>query len=518
MKLIDTGHPLRIAVEDYSYGIDELFYQDATNSGIRAIIEDGVEDGDEAIDIYLIPTFNGESVQDVLSRYFPNETDEDGNLISIWSSELRADEPEWCDQPATLGSIVWCRHSVSAADWWNIYTSGLGDGTKDLKDTVATKGSTVLLRINRDSDSDGYSDRSELKLATDPDSPTSHPNPMLIAGVHPIQIQADVTSTLTVMNIGRYEAYGVEAVVIAPDESISITNNVVGGGGHVRALKQVIVGSKIALQSPLLGSWSQQDHAHPAIAGYYSGQTDRNYTLTVNCSNPGGCQVGTGTWNLAWDDGKGLSGTINFGAGYDSPLFLNLGSHGVTLSMYTGKVFNGETFEVSALTPRDTFQYHINYEPHAEPIVVVSYNDPQGNHRFVTPVNLPSPTTDLVPYATEMLGGIGVDLSTSQPVTMGQNTTSLVVSNPTTKTIVNSHLFLEFVDVTGTVASEVPITVTLNPGPTVVPVSWNTGALAPHTQWTRIIQCLSFGRTTKAISSIQGVDCYRVSRLTRSPA
>ena len=46
---------------------------------------------------------------------------------------------------------------------------------------------------------------------------------------------------------------------------------------------------------------------------------------------------------------------------------------------------NGESFTVNAFTPRDTFQYTINREPYTTPIVIVSYNDPQGNHRFVVP-------------------------------------------------------------------------------------------------------------------------------------
>ena len=33
MKAIDLGGPIRIVVEDFTYGIDELFYQDAANAG-----------------------------------------------------------------------------------------------------------------------------------------------------------------------------------------------------------------------------------------------------------------------------------------------------------------------------------------------------------------------------------------------------------------------------------------------------------------------------------------------------
>ena len=47
MKQMDNGGKLRIVVEDYSYGADELFYQNAINGGMTVYIEDGVEDGDE---------------------------------------------------------------------------------------------------------------------------------------------------------------------------------------------------------------------------------------------------------------------------------------------------------------------------------------------------------------------------------------------------------------------------------------------------------------------------------------
>jgi hypothetical protein len=137
-----------------------------------------------------------------------------------------------------------------------------------------------------------------------------------------------VTATLSLLNTGLYDAYGVEAVMIAPDDSVSITNNTVGGSGRVRAQKQVIVGSRILLQSPLPPQWRQPGHAVPAVGGYYTGQADRTYTFTVQCSNPGGCDVGAGSWSLAWSDGAGASGNLNFGAGYASPTFQNVGRWG----------------------------------------------------------------------------------------------------------------------------------------------------------------------------------------------
>jgi len=70
MKAIDLGGTLRVVVEDYTYGIDELFYQDAANAGVLIAIEDGTDDGNEAIDTYLLPTWGTEMVLDVMRRYF----------------------------------------------------------------------------------------------------------------------------------------------------------------------------------------------------------------------------------------------------------------------------------------------------------------------------------------------------------------------------------------------------------------------------------------------------------------
>ena len=43
----------------------------------------GTDDGDESIDTYLIPTWGQETVLNVLARYFPHETDADGNMRAM---------------------------------------------------------------------------------------------------------------------------------------------------------------------------------------------------------------------------------------------------------------------------------------------------------------------------------------------------------------------------------------------------------------------------------------------------
>lgn len=285
MKAIDLGGSLRIVVEDYSYSSDEFFYQRALQSGVLFALEDGASDGSELIDSYLIPVWRpGETILDVLARYFPHKTDADGNLLAIWTPEYRTDNPSWCQEgwrPTDYPSkVLWCKHTLSTAEWWNVYTDGLGDGSEGFQDTQAVPGATALFRFNQDTDLDGFSDRSEISLGTDPKDASSAPRPELLGGLHSIRAGSKVTSTLSLLNRGVYDAYGVEAVMVAPDDSITIDNNTVGGSGRVRALKQVIVGSRIALPTPLPAPWLQANHAVPAAAGYFTGAADVAFTFT----------------------------------------------------------------------------------------------------------------------------------------------------------------------------------------------------------------------------------------------
>ncbi|WP_423226410.1 CARDB domain-containing protein [Candidatus Amarolinea aalborgensis] len=487
MAAIDQGEAVRFVIEDYSLGQDDYYADDAVGDNVQVAIEDGIADGDEDIDNYLIPTWDDETVLDILARYFPHTTDANGMMVAIWTPEYRPDTPGWCDEPQVVGTgsqrTLWCKHALSTADWWNVYTNGMGDGSEGFQDTPASPGSAALFRFNQDSDLDGYSDRSEERLGTDPSDPADIPQPELLAGVHSTRTGNHVVSTLSLLNTGLYDAYGVEAVMIAPNNTITVTNNTVGGSGRVRAQNQVIVGSRILPQSPLPQAWQGSSHAKPAIGGYYAGTVDRTYTFTVQCSNPGGCSVGNATWTLAWNDGAGAAGSLNFGAGYASPTLLSVGALGVKLGLLTGTVANGESFTVQANTPRDTFQYDILQEPYTPPVVLVSYNDPQGNHRLVVPpaaMALSTPSADLLPFSGQMLPDPGVEIVTTGAFAAGANTTNLQVVNPTETTLTDAHLFLEFVNISGTVASEVATTVSsLPPGPSVVPVAWDTANFDP---------------------------------------
>jgi len=483
MKQIDLGGTIRIELEDFSFGADELFYNNAVNGNVQLAIEDGVEDGDESIDRFLIPAYAGDTVTDILGRYFPHAVDAEGGLVAIWTPEYRQDVPAWCAVPRVVGAganqTVWCKHALTTADWWNIYTNNLGDGTMPLQETSAVAGATALFRFNADSDLDGYSDRSEVRLDTDPYDAGSYPQPELLAGVHSIRNGNNVISTLSLLNTGLYDAYGVEAVMIAPDDSITIANNTVGGSGRVRTGKEVVVGSRIL--SPVFTSTTWQGTAKPLSAGYYLGVTDKIYAFSVSCSLPAGCQVGSDAFSLIWNDGSG-SNTLIIPATYQSPSLVSVGADGLMLSMLSGRVINGNTFTIEARTPRDTFQYTINSEPYTSPVVIVSYNDPQGNHRFVIPaaaMTLTSPTDDLLAFSGAMLDIRGVEIVTNEAFTPGANSTSLVVDNPSTATLENAHLFLEFIDSQGAVVEEVSATQNLPAGPSVADIAWDTANFVP---------------------------------------
>lgn len=479
MQAIDTGAPIRIVMARYVLSTEDYYAQDAASAGVRIAIEDGTEDGDEQIDNYLIPTWGDEKVLDVLGRYFPKTTDVQGNLVAIWTPEYRSDTPAWCDEPrrATGSNTLWCKHALSTADWWNVYLDGLGDGSEGFQDTAAASGTVALFRFNQDTDHDGYGDRSEVRLGTDPRDAASVPHPELIAGVYqPPAVNGVATVTLSLLNTGVYDAYGVEAVMLAPDDSISILNNTVGGSGRVRAQKQIVVGSRIL--PPTTGS-TWHGTAVPSSGGYYTGQQNRTYTFTVTCTNPAGCVVGSATWSLAWSDGVG-SGALNL-AGYRSPRMLDV-AQGVQVSFLTGTVFNGDRFTIEADTPRDTFQYRINRTPFTPPLVIVSYNDPQGNHRFALPpaaLALTSPTDSLQPFSGQMLQEPGVELITTDPFHVGANTTRIVVNNPSSTTLRNARLLLDFIDPEGKVVHETSTSVTLDSGPTIVPITWNSSSFTP---------------------------------------
>lgn len=467
MKRIDLGERLTVKVENFSFGADENFYVAAISGGVTVFIEDGVEDGDETVDQYVIPTWGVETVQDVLTRYFPAGTDADGNLNALWTPEFNGD-----------ATPTWNEHFLSDIAWWNVYLTQADAGDTPLHLLPARSGSGLLFRFNRDSDRDGYNDRAELRYyCALPSShaeskhcadghlrPEIHPQPELLAGYVVERNGTIATVKLALENTGSFDAYGIDAVLYSPDETTTIGNNTVGGNGVVRAGRQVVVGSLI--KAPSLGGWLSS-RSKPYSAGQFSGGADR--TFTFSAQTPG--VVGTGSTAVAWNDGAGNSGVLNLGSDYHAPLPLDV-AQGLQVGFNTGTIDAGASFTVTALTPRDTFTFTINSEPFTPPVVVVSYSDPQGSRRFVTPVELPWLGDALSPHTGRMLKGLAAQIVTAAPFTpSGRNSTSLVVNSPHPATIVDGHLHLNFVS-DGKLVLEKSYTLDFPPGPTTFTAEW----------------------------------------------
>jgi CARDB len=457
MRRIDLGEPLKVVLADFSYGDDQLYYQDAINSGLTIYTDDGEAAGDQLVHQYVLPTWGTESVQDVLSRFFPTATDSDGLVNSISTPES--------------SPIAWRQHAASDMAWWHIYLTQ-DAGNTQLRDLGAQAGSALLFRFDRDSDRDGYPDRTELQYGTDPNDASSHPVPAVIAGYVSSRQGNTVTVKLALQNDGSFDAFGVQATMFSPDNSTTITDDIVGGNGVVSPATHISVGSLV--KDPTLTNWVTST-AKPYATGNYSGSQDKTFTFSVN--TPG--VVGQGTTSLNWDDGAGNSGTLDLGASYHAPLPINVGSEGLQLGFDTGTLVPGESFTVTAYTPRDTFKFTVNSDPYATPQIVVTYSDMQGSHKFVTPVQLNSLAENLTPYSAQMLDNAGVDIITQGAVSpSGSNTTAFVLNNPTSETIQNANLYVDIVG-NGSVVAHLPYSLTLQTGPTVFPVTWSTSSFSP---------------------------------------
>lgn len=484
MKIIDLGGTVRVELEDLSYGVDELYYQNAKNSNLQILIEDGVDDGDESLDTYLITAYSDDTLNEVISRYFPVVYDDNNRLIGIWSPEYRNDTPSWCREPRRThtgeNTVLWCKHLVSNLDWWQIYSNDILDSSLSLKETPAVPGGVVLIRINSDKDADGYSDRAENRLGTDPLNAKSFPAPEIIAGAHQVRDGNDVTLTLSFLNTGLSDAYGVEAVLIAPNETVTITNNTVGGSGRVKPLKEVVVGSRVF--PPTLDGESWSGSAKPIQGGYYTGLTDKLFTFTVQCENGSGCLIGQDSFQLDWSDGV-ASGSIHVLETYLSPNMVPFGSDGLQLAFLTGKVNQGDTFQVQTHSPRDTFKYTINDELYTPPFVIVSYNDPRGNHRFVIPadaMNLQSPSHDLAEFSGTMIPISGVEIISYQPFQEGINQFYISVDNPTQNVISNSKIHVWFIANDGSIVFKQSAVQNIDVGPNVIGIDFDTDNFLPE--------------------------------------
>ncbi len=478
VKAIDLGEPVRIVVEDYTLGQDDFYTSDAVNGNILLSIDDGTDDGNETVDTYLLAIFDNSTFLDAIARYFPHYVDDYGMLTAIWTPEKGSNIPSWCQEPISVNNVYWCKHSLSASDWWNVFTSDFSNGAESYQDAIVTPGSLSIIRFNQDEDGDGYSNLTEDRLGTDKTDRFDYPVPELLGGLFNSRVGDDITSNLSLLNTGTYDAFGIEAIMVAPDDSITITNNTIGGSGRVRSGKSVIVGSWIL--PVVTETWTGT--AQPFSGGYYRGMNDRTYSFTIDCDNPGGCDVSAGDWQVHWVDSEANNGQISLGEGYLSPNLIDVGEMGLKVGFQSGRVYNNEIFSIEVHSPRDTFQYTVNSEPFTPPIVIVSYSDPQGDHQFILPaatMNLVEPGDDLSIYSGQMKKNAGIEIIAEDPFMPGMNTTSVIVNNTSDFIITDSNILLEFLDVDGNVVLETKSVVDVTQGPVIVSMDWDTADFSP---------------------------------------
>lgn len=512
MAEIDKGSSILITVESLSYGGDQLFFQDAANGGLIVAIDDGFADGDNNLDLYVLPCYGSpcgsdpnETVQTILQRGFPTTEDPEGTLLSISTPEVSGNQ------------VTWIQHALTYTSWWNVYVGSTMAYTGSLATTLPTAGGALVLRILDDSDRDGYNDHTEDLLGTDKNDPGSHPAPELIAGRVSERAGDSVKITVAFLNAGLYDAAGVEVVAFAPDDTITIADNSIGGSGRIGAGKRVVLGGRVF--PPELGSgWTGT--ANPASYGLYTGSLEKTYTLTAVSSGA----IGSGNLLFNWTDGTN-NGQLQFGSTYLSPLPVAVGSDGLTVSFNSGSITAGDSFTIRVRPAGDTITYTINREPYTEPVLVVSYNDPQGKHRLISPIQLNRLDEDLTQYRGKMIPDLGLTITTqAAPAQAGGSTVYYVVNNPSDQTIQDAHLFVEYINPDGTPVAEQVIMQTLPPGPSVIPVealaAANAGSSpgAPQATTSNILAIWTDSQGNKLDTSIRKAQDFQIDPLPKAAA
>ncbi len=475
LAAIDNGAPIRVVLADYGYD-DNLYDANAWGRSVLFHVDDGPGDGDETVDTYLITTnlVQGETYQDTLTRYFDVTTfqgapgdERNGTITGIRTPEFAGD-----------GEITgWNDHPVNDHAWWELSISlgGETDGVQHFRDMPAKAKTDVYLRYVLDTDADGFSDRAELDAGSDPNDPDIHPRPLLTVAQHTTVSGTDASVQVTLQNDGNLDASSVELWAIAPDDSITINDNLVGGGGRVRAGRQVVLGARIG--RPDLTEW-QTSTAKPYPDGQYEGTSPKTFKFQALDSG----NVESGTLRVQWSNDGGATWQptpLALGSGYAAWTPLPL-SDGLSVAFSGGYIALNETFTFATALPIDTFAYTINRTQYTAPLIIASYNDPEGNHKFVSDVELADIQADLAPYLGEMRYGFQLDVMAPAPFAAGANTAYLVFNNPAAQAITGANLYVEFATPEGTVAREYVLAdQTLLPGPNVVELAWDTADFTP---------------------------------------
>jgi murein DD-endopeptidase MepM/ murein hydrolase activator NlpD len=474
LAAIDNGAPIRFVLADYGYA-DELYEHNAWGRSVLFHVDDGIGDGNRSEDTYLIATQLGssETYQQTLARYFPVTVFDGGAGDPRTGTITNVRTPEYDSNGEISG---WFDHLVNDHAWWEISISVEGEtpGIEHFKDMPAKTRTDVFLRYRVDSDGDGYSDIAEVEAMTDPHDPDSHPGPAVIAAQH-IASNGDAASVqLSLQNNGDFDASSVEVWAIAPDDSITLSDNLIGGGGRVRAGARVVLGARIG--APDLTGW-KTSVAKPYLAGQFEGTAVKTFLFRADTAGTVGSTPGL---TVSWSDSGSSWTPLSIGAGYGELTPLPV-ADGINIAFTAGAVSAGERFTATTALPSDTFAFTINRPDYTPPLLVVSYNDPQGNHKFTSDVQIAQMRQDLTHYHGAMRYGLQLDALSATRFEPGPNTTYFVFNNPSDTTILGAKLFVEFATPAGIVAKEYVLqNQTFLPGPNVLTLTWNTADFSPN--------------------------------------
>jgi len=211
----DKGKNIRIRIVDYTFGEDQIFFEDAWGKCVLFEIDDGVADGDESIDKYMIATWGNETYVNVMQKYFNVELYE-GVISSIEG------------------------YDVTENSWWNIYTQG-SSGKNHFSEEISEEHSRVLMVYYQDSDYDFYPDRVEMKTGTSLDLKADHPSPILIAGYCPEEKGNNTVVKFKLENVGDFDAYGIEVIGYSKDNDTIINDSLIGGGGRLSSNAKIVI-------------------------------------------------------------------------------------------------------------------------------------------------------------------------------------------------------------------------------------------------------------------------------------
>jgi hypothetical protein len=389
-RRIDLGEPIHIAVERIEYGDDQLFYENAYAGGVYFQIDDGVDDEEEDLKPFLLPTWGQETYMEVLSRVshvlklnYEEQVDGSQFLHSV-------DVPVYDAQHRISGFTR--RANLDNASWL-IFTQN--DQPVAFDSMMAYPEKTVLFRYVKDSDRDGFVDTDERRIGTDPGDATDYPAADIKAGyVETTGPDGKTYTSLVVENRGNYTATGVEARMCSPDGTVDIARNFVGGGGIIAPHERVVIGPRYT--GPDLTTW--RGSATPVLSGAYQGNTEVTYTFTaldngsvgVTDKNPPASRedpVPNIRLHVAWGNQEI---TLEIGKGYGTPELLEIGSDGLQVGFLSGHVKAGDVFTIVARPFADAFVTDTTGGA-----IALAYNSPRGNHRVGLQSRLDNPDSSL---------------------------------------------------------------------------------------------------------------------------